>query len=232
MIASQLSGRCDVISNRLWRHQQNGNRVSETLGRCVRIVTLSSFMDSLCRIKNKIMYVLWWRTVSALTRVLFWCLFPSLLLNSGNKYQNSLLVSAQKVRHSSTYTILYQLSNPVGAIRAYFCITSWLPSKSVNLYNRFPGSTKIITLRWKCHLGEILVTRSCQNENFLCNQWRKSRQNNIYFSVNYFSHNELALDDTGWIVLKKYLNKYICICTCTCISYSRFTSCLQTEIAQ
>ena len=27
--------------------------------------------------RNKMMYVLWWRTVYALTGVLFWCLFPS-----------------------------------------------------------------------------------------------------------------------------------------------------------
>ena len=54
------------------------------------------------------MYVLLWRTVYALTpRVLFWCLFPSLLRNSGNKHQNNLLVSAQIVRHASTYIILY-----------------------------------------------------------------------------------------------------------------------------
>ena len=32
LIASQLSGHCDVISNRLWRHQQNENRASETRG--------------------------------------------------------------------------------------------------------------------------------------------------------------------------------------------------------
>ena len=31
------------------------------------------------------MYVLEWRTASALTRGLFWCLFPELLRNSGNK---------------------------------------------------------------------------------------------------------------------------------------------------
>ena len=63
---------------------------------------LSSFMSSLCRVRNKIMYVLSWQTVYALTRVLFWCLFPSLLRNSGNKHQNNPLVS-----HSSTYIILY-----------------------------------------------------------------------------------------------------------------------------
>ena len=36
-------------------------------------------MDLLCRVRNKVMYVLLWRTVSAFTRVLFWCLLPSLL---------------------------------------------------------------------------------------------------------------------------------------------------------
>ena len=53
------------------------------------------------------MYVLSWRTVSALTRVSFWYLFPSLLRNSGNNHQNNPLVSAETVRHSSTYIILY-----------------------------------------------------------------------------------------------------------------------------
>ena len=38
VIASQLSGHCDVISNRLWRHQQNVNRASETRDRCVKII--------------------------------------------------------------------------------------------------------------------------------------------------------------------------------------------------
>ena len=53
------------------------------------------------------MYVLSWRTVSALTRELLWYLFPSLLRNSGNKHQNNPLVSAETVRHSSAYIILY-----------------------------------------------------------------------------------------------------------------------------
>ena len=37
-----------------------------------------------------------------LTEGLFWCLFPSLLCNSGNKEQNNPLVSAKIVCHSST----------------------------------------------------------------------------------------------------------------------------------
>ena len=55
------------------------------------------------------MYVLSWRTVSALTRVLFWCLFLLLFRNSGNKHQNNPLVSDETVHHSSTYIILYLL---------------------------------------------------------------------------------------------------------------------------
>ena len=105
VIASQLSGHCDVISNRLWRHQQNENRASGTRVRCVKIV-LSSFIDSLCRVGNKIMYALSWWTVSTFTRVLFWCLFPSSLRNSG-KHQNNPFVSAETVGHPCTYIIIY-----------------------------------------------------------------------------------------------------------------------------
>ena len=107
MFASQLSGHCDVIADRLWRHQQNVKRASETRGLCVEILVLASFMDSLCRVRTKTMYVLLWRTVYALTRVLFWCLFPSLLRNSGNEHQDNPLVSALTVRHASAYIILY-----------------------------------------------------------------------------------------------------------------------------
>ena len=107
VIVSQLSGNCDVINNRLWRDQQNVNLASEARGRCMKIVVFIVILSSLCRVRNEIMYVLEWRTISALTRVLFWCLFPSLLRNSGNKHQNNPLVSAETVRHSSTHIILY-----------------------------------------------------------------------------------------------------------------------------
>ena len=53
------------------------------------------------------MYVLSWRTVSVLTRMLFWCLFPQLRSNEGNKHQNNTPVSAETVRHESTYIILF-----------------------------------------------------------------------------------------------------------------------------
>ena len=64
-------------------------------------------MDLLCRVRNKIMYVLSWRTVSALTQVLFLWLFPSLFRNSGNKHKNNPLLNAETVPHSNTCIILY-----------------------------------------------------------------------------------------------------------------------------
>ena len=48
-----------------------------------------------------------WGTVSALMRGLFWCLFPELRGNEGNKYQNNTPVSAETVRHESTYINLF-----------------------------------------------------------------------------------------------------------------------------
>ena len=106
MIASQLSGICDVISNRLGRHQQNDNRASETWGWCIKIVVFI-VIYGLYHVRNVMMYVRSWWTVSALTRVLFWYLSPSLLHNSGNKHQNNPFVSTETVCHSNTYIILY-----------------------------------------------------------------------------------------------------------------------------
>ena len=111
MIAPQLYSHCDVINNRLWRYQQNENCARETRGRCEKIVVLSSLIDSLCRVRNRIMYVLSWWTVSALTWTLFCYLFPPLHRNSGNKHQNNPLVSAETVRHLITYIILYIFHN-------------------------------------------------------------------------------------------------------------------------
>ena len=68
VFASQLSGHCDVIANRLWRYRQDVKGATEIRRWCVKILVLASFMDSLCRVWNKVMYVLLWRTVYALTR--------------------------------------------------------------------------------------------------------------------------------------------------------------------
>ena len=99
VIVTSLAIDCDVISG------TKAERVRRE--RYVKIVVLSSFMYSLCHVRNRMIYVLSWRTISVLTRVLFCYLFPPLLRNSGNKHQNNPLVSAQTVRHSSTYIIFY-----------------------------------------------------------------------------------------------------------------------------
>ena len=147
MIASQLSGHCHVIGNQLWRHQQNENCVSEIRERCIEIVISSSFMDSLCHVRNKIMYVLSWRTVSALTRGLFLCLFPSLLRNSGNKHKNNPLVSAETFRHSSTYIIL-SVSSECGMLLYTYTSVSYVSGGFTNnLYNPLVTSWRNNTLR-------------------------------------------------------------------------------------
>ena len=107
VIAVKLFCHCDVVNNRLWRHQQNVNWASATLCRCMKTIGFIVIMDSLCRVRNKIMHVLSWRNVYAFIRVLFRCLFPPLLRNLGNKHQNNPLVSTETVRHSSTYIILF-----------------------------------------------------------------------------------------------------------------------------
>ena len=53
------------------------------------------------------MYVLELRNVSALTRGLFWCLFPDLRGNEGNKHEINTLLSAETARHENTYIILF-----------------------------------------------------------------------------------------------------------------------------
>ena len=45
--------------------------------------------------------------VYALTRGLFWCLFPELHGNEGHKHQNNTRVSEYAVRQKSTYTLLF-----------------------------------------------------------------------------------------------------------------------------
>ena len=74
VVALQLSGNCDAINNRLWRHQQNINRGSGKRWWCMRIA---------------VFIVIDWFVCSVI-----WCLFPSLLRNAGNKHQNNTLLGA------------------------------------------------------------------------------------------------------------------------------------------
>ena len=84
-----------------------------TRGWCLQIVVFIIIYGFVMSCKNKIMYVLSGRTVSALTRgVLFWCLL------------NNTLVRAEAVRHSSTYVILYLLSSLYDA-EQFLCVVTY-----------------------------------------------------------------------------------------------------------
>ena len=71
--------------------------------------------DLLCYNKTvyRIMYVLEWRTVSTLTRGLFWCLFPELRSNEGNKHKITLEWTQRQFVtrvHTLSYT-LHDITN-------------------------------------------------------------------------------------------------------------------------
>ena len=95
-----------------------------------------------------IMYVLVWRTVSALTRGLFWCLCPELRSNQGNKRHNNTRVSAETVRHESTYIILFLKRHN----------ESKNDDKNYDLYTHHPRvSLTRFSFCWWCH-NRLLMT--------------------------------------------------------------------------
>ena len=96
------------------------------------------------------MHVLAWRTVYALTRVLFWCLFPELRSNEGNKHENNTRVSASAVRHKSTYIILFLTR----------------PNKSIN-----DGNRKIFTHHPRVSLDPFTFCWWRHNRLAMTSQW-------------------------------------------------------------
>ena len=69
---------CDVISRTQTERLRHWDDVW-------RSSLLSSSMNSLCRVRNEIMYALSWRTIYALIRVSFWCLFKHKKLSWAQK---------------------------------------------------------------------------------------------------------------------------------------------------
>ena len=113
VIAPQLSGHSDVISNGLWRHQQNENWACETRGQCVKIVVFIVIYGFVMSCKK-------WNNVCTLVTNCI-CAHSSVILvfisRVANKHQNNTLMSAETVRHSSTYIILYIYMGQVKALR-------------------------------------------------------------------------------------------------------------------
>ena len=103
------------------------------------------------------MYVLEWLIVSALTRGLFWCLFPELRSNEENEYQNNTRVSAETVRHESTYIILF-LARHNKSINDYKNDELYTSSPSHSL--RFRSADDVTIDCWWRHNDETIVMRS------------------------------------------------------------------------
>ena len=138
-------------------------------------------MDTLCRVRNKIMYVLSWRTVSALTRVLFWYLFPSLLRNSGNKHQNNPLMSAETIHHSSTCIILY--------ISGVHSILNWVTV--------VPDCTR--SLGRKKYFIDMMLSVWFYRK-FLCKVGLSRTEKTVYFSLKSVSENKIESKNVAAIV--------------------------------
>ena len=90
----------------------------------------------------------------------FWCLFPELRSNEGNKYQNNPRVSAETVRHESTYIILFLTRH----------------NESINDYNNdeFYTSSRVALARFLFCLGATLSPRFCwwrHNRLLMTSQW-------------------------------------------------------------
>ena len=98
---------CDIISNRLWCHQENVNWLCEMQGRYVKHIVFIVIYGFIMSYEYEMIYVLSWQIVSAFMRGLFWSLFPPSLHNSRNKDQNNPLMSTETVHHLSPFIILY-----------------------------------------------------------------------------------------------------------------------------
>ena len=117
-----------------------------------------SIMFSPCSLR--IMYVLEWRIVSALTRGLFWCLFPKLGSNEGSKCQNNARVSTEMVHHERTYIIIF-LTRHNESINDY---------KKDKLYTSFPCFTHsvfVLMMTSQSIADDVTMTRQlwCDHMN-------------------------------------------------------------------
>ena len=100
--------------------------------------------------------VLEWRTVSGLTRGLLWCLFPGLRSNEGNKHHNNTRVSAETVRHESTYFILFLTRHNDSINDDEMTIFTHRPPVSLV----FRSTDDVAIDYWWHHNAQTIVTRS------------------------------------------------------------------------
>ena len=107
MIASQLSGYCDIISNWLWHHQQNMKWVSETRRQCVKIVDFIIIYGFIiaCKKWNNICNLVMNCLCAHWSVILVFIFLAAMQLRK--KKQSNLLMSTWTVHHFTTNIILY-----------------------------------------------------------------------------------------------------------------------------
>ena len=104
------------------------------------------FMDLLCRVRNNMVYLLSLRTVYILTRVLFWCLFHTLLGNWENKQENNPLMG-----HSSSYIILHLYVRPLQWWHnGRDGVTNYQPHHC--LLNQMASNAVKVSIWWRHHI--------------------------------------------------------------------------------
>ena len=94
----------------------------------------------------RIMYGLEWWIVDVLKRGLFWCLFPKLWSNEGNKHQNNRWAHKQFVK--SVHILLYFL---------YDMMNPWITIKTMIFTHRPRVSLSQFTFCWWRH-NRLLMT--------------------------------------------------------------------------
>ena len=139
------------------------------------------------------MYALDLRTVSALMRGLFWCLFPELRSNEGNKHQNNIRVSTETVCHESTYIILF-LTRHIEFI---------IDDKNDDLYTSSPCLTRSVFVL-------LMTSQSIANDVTITRQlWRDHMDNDVQlvryrFYSRWYSRPVVWEKDIAFYVQKAY----------------------------
>ena len=125
----------------------------------------------------RIMHVLKWQTVSALTGGLFWCLFTKLRSNEGNEHLNNTQLSAETVHHESTYITIF-LSRHNESIN---------DNKNDNIYTSSTCLTPLVFCLWR------------HNRLLMTSQWADICDVNTWIMIsNSLDINYIHGDIHGW----------------------------------
>ena len=142
MLASQLSGHCDVISNRLWRHRQNVNRANETSCRCMKIVFsgIYGFVMSCKKLNDVCTPVTNCLCAHSSVILVFICLVAAQLHN------NTTITLEWAHKQFTTYTVFYKIHHVQveGSLCSLSCVVLQPRLKQVSLLHRYPFPIQIL----------------------------------------------------------------------------------------